>query len=71
MSDIQPVSIAVPAEYPRHAHQEVADLLAAAILRLRRRHSLNSTPDSESVGLGFSDHQRVNANPAHARGVRP
>lgn len=69
MHDIQPLSIPALTDRPRHAQQEVVDLLAAALLRLRTRH-LHSVVDSEPVDLGFSGHQRVNANPDHFQGVR-
>jgi len=55
---------------PRHPHREVAELLAAAILRMRARDlSGVPAPDSE-VGLGFTAPQRVNANPVYTQGVR-
>ena len=54
---------------PRHPHQEIADLLAAAFLRLRRRASSSTTAES-AVDLGFSGQQRVHANPSQPKGVR-
>lgn len=71
MSKRQPISISPPPDRPRHAHQEIADLLAAALLRLRARPVRNAIENSERVRLGFSGHQRVNANPDHDNGVRP
>jgi len=60
---------------PRHAHVEIADLLSAALLRLRARNSRsddqNNSGHRESVCLGFSPQQRVNANPDQQEGVRP
>ena len=50
---------------PRHPQQEVADLLAAALLRLRAR------PASEAVDLGFLPGERLNANPSTPTGARP
>lgn len=50
---------------PRHPQQEVADLLAAALLRLRAR------PASEAVDLGFLPSERLNANPSTPTGARP
>ncbi len=48
---------------PRHPHREIAELLAAAILRMRARNPSDvPAPDSE-VSLGFTGPQRVNANP--------
>jgi len=62
-------------DHPRHAHQEVVDLLAAALLRLRGRHQppaeSSIAADSDAVGLGFVGQERVNANPDHDNGVRP
>lgn len=71
MSKRQPISISPPPDRPRHAHQEIADLLAAALLRLRARPVRNAIENNERVRLGFSGHQRVNANPDHDNGVRP
>ena len=60
---------------PRHAQAEIADLLSAALLRLRARNSASNDQDNsghrESVCLGFSPQQRVNANPDQQEGVRP
>jgi hypothetical protein len=54
---------------PRHAHQEIADLMAAALLRLRERFTgrLENSPISNEsdVGLGFWGQKSVNANPDH------
>ena len=71
MTELEPISISPPSERPRHAHQEIADLLAAALLRLRTRPSRDTTENSECVHLGFAGQQRVNANPDHHHGVRP
>jgi hypothetical protein len=61
------------ADRPRHPHQEIADLLAVAILRLRVKESAcdyTTTPDTkDKVGLGFPAHQRVNTNPDQQEGV--
>lgn len=54
---------------PRHPHQEIADLLAVTLLRLRRHASSSSTAKS-TVDLGFAGQQRVHANPSHPKGVR-
>jgi hypothetical protein len=59
---------------PRHAHQEIVDLLACALLRLRARPFRSSelgATGSDAVGLGFCGPQRVNANPDDHQGVRP
>lgn len=57
MHELEPVSLSSAADRPRHAHQEVVDLLAAALLRLRGQHQLPSdssiAADSDAVGLGF------------------
>ena len=71
MTKIEPISISPPSDCPRHAQQEIADLLAAALLRLRARPSRDTIENSECVRLGFSGQQRVNANPDHHHGVRP
>ena len=71
MTELEPISISPPSDCPRHAQQEIADLLAAALLRLRTRPSRDTTENSECVHLGFAGQQRVNANPDHHHGVRP
>ena len=71
MSELEPISISPPSDHPRHPQQEIADLLAAALLRLRTRPSRDTTENSECVHLGFPGQQRVNANPDHHHGVRP
>ena len=71
MKKIEPISISPPSDCPRHAQQEIADLLAAALLRLRVRPSRGTIETSECVRLGFPGQQRVNANPDHHYGVRP
>lgn len=58
---------------PRHPHQEIADLIAMALLRLRAKKSAcdySTTPDAkDEVDLGFSAHQRVNTNLYQEEGV--
>ncbi|WP_297446845.1 hypothetical protein [Acidiferrobacter sp.] len=71
MTELEPISISPPPDRPRHAQEEIADLLAAALLRLRRRPSRDTLKNSECVRLGFPGQQRVNANPDHHHGVRP
>ena len=71
MTEIEPIAIGTSPERPRHGHQEIADLLAAALLRLRVRQSRDIPQNSEHVCLGFPGQQRVNANPDHNNGVRP
>lgn len=74
MHDIEPIFIDRGTSSPRHAHEEIADLLSAALLRLRTRNSASDNPDKsgrrEPVCLGFSHPQRVNANPNQQEGVR-
>ncbi len=66
-------SFCAHADRPRHTHQEIADLLAMAILRLRAEDSAcdhSTTPDvKDEVDLGFSAHQRVNTNLYQEEGV--
>ena len=71
MTEIEPISICTSPDRPRHAHQEIADLLAAALLRLRSRQLSNTAENSEHISLGFPGQQSVNANPYHNNGVRP
>lgn len=75
MHDIEPISIDRGNLAPRHADEEIADLLSAALLRLRTRNSASDDTDKsdhrEPVCLGFSNQQRVNANPNQQEGVRP
>lgn len=71
MTELEPISISPLPDRPRHAHQEIADLLAAALLRLRARPPRHLIENSELVCLGFPGQQRVNANPDHDHGVRP
>lgn len=75
MNDIEHTSITPSNTAPRHAHAEIADLLSAALLRLRARNSRSDDHDKsghrESVCLGFSCKQSVNANPDQPEGVRP
>lgn len=56
-------------EAPRHPHQEIADLLAIAFLRVRQ-HTSSSTTAESAVDLGFGGQQRVHANPSQPKGVR-
>lgn len=74
MDVIEPYSPPTDPERPRHLHEEVADLLAAGILRLRTApntpQNLGEFANTATVDLGFSGHQRVNANPYQEEGVR-
>ena len=71
MTELEPISICTSPDRPRHAHEEIADLLAAALLRLRARPVRNAIENGERVRLGFPGQQRVNANPDPHHGVRP
>ncbi len=66
MHNDEPISCA-NADRPRHPHQEIADLLAVALLRLRAKEAAcdySATAGAkDAVGLGFSSHQSVNVNP--------
>jgi hypothetical protein len=74
MDCIEPYSPPADLERPRHPHEEVADLLAAGILRLRAAsntpQNLGEFANTATVALGFTGHQRVNANPYQKEGVR-
>jgi hypothetical protein len=75
MHPIKPISTEQDSVRPRHPHEEIADLLAVALLRLRAKPSARSevekSCDKDPVGLGFTGHQRVNANPDQQTGLRP
>ena len=66
-------SFCANADRPRPPQQEIADLLAMAILRLRAEDSAcdySTTPDAkDEVDLGFSAHQRVNTNLYQEEGI--
>lgn len=57
---------------PRHPLEEVADLLAVALLRLRTSQAATTksadSGEKDAVALGFAGQQSVNANPY--QGVR-
>lgn len=55
---------------PRHPHREIAELLAAAILRMRAAGTQKLFCENDAVGLGFSANQSVNTNPSDTEGVR-
>lgn len=55
---------------PRHPHREIAELLAAAISRIRARSQPHLQIEGSEVRLGFTAHQSVNANPSYTEGVR-
>lgn len=75
MNDVEHTSATHSNTAPRHAHVEIADLLSSALLRLRAKNSRSDDQSNsghrESVYLGFSSQQRVNANPNQQEGVRP
>ena len=55
-------------QHPRTAYQEVADLIATALLRLRPSGAANA-PETSGLRLGFGGQQRVNANPSRQEGT--
>ena len=74
MSEVQPPSGAKQSTRVIQARQpcvEIAELLAAAIVRMRQRDSPNIHATDREVSLGFSANQRVNANPSYTEGVKP
>ena len=54
---------------PRLPHREIAELLFAAIVRARIKGQPDAAFENSEVGLGFTGHQRVNANPSQTEGV--
>ncbi|WP_084362459.1 hypothetical protein [Caldimonas taiwanensis] len=71
MHQPKPTSHIPAASRPRHAHQEIVDLLAIGLLRLRARGEVEVSGTREQVDLGFVGQERVNANPDDHEGVRP
>ena len=74
MSEVQPPSGAQHATRVIQARQpcvEIAELLAAAIVRVRLGGGPNIHATDREVSLGFSANQRVNANPSYTEGVQP
>ena len=72
MSDVQPPSGANQTTRVIQARQpyiEIAELLAAGIVRMRINTASHVQPKNIEVSLGFSANQRVNANPSHTQGV--
>lgn len=54
---------------PRAPHQEIADLLAAGLLRLRALPELMESDGSGQFLLAMDRHQSVHANPYDTEGV--
>ncbi len=71
MHEPEPTPTTPTASRPRHAHQEIVDLLALGLLRLRDRGADPALGSREQVDLGFVGQERVNANPDDHEGVRP
>ena len=73
MFDIESPSITQPSTrvaQARPPHQEIAQLLAAAILRMRAKgHPTIHSTDRE-VSLDFTGSRSVNANPSYTEGVQ-
>ncbi len=56
---------------PRHPQREIADLLAAAILRMHADPPVCESPESSAVCLAITAHQSVHVNPSHQEGIQP
>ena len=54
----------------RLPHREIAELLAAAIVRMRVKDICAPSATQSEVSLGFTANQRVNANPSCTEGVQ-
>jgi hypothetical protein len=54
----------------RLPHREIAELLAAAIVRMRVKDICAPSATQSEVSLGFTAKQRVNANPSYTEGVQ-
>jgi hypothetical protein len=55
---------------PRHPHREIAELFAAAILRMRAKNEPEAAGTDSEVSVGFPGDQRLNTNPVYTQGVR-
>lgn len=72
MSEIETASVprkTAGAKIPRHPYQEIADLLACAILRVRHSGQAKTTSENSAVQLAITGHQSVNANPSQPEGI--
>lgn len=69
MPDFKLSSIQSNESHPRHPCREVAELLAAAICRMRTGQSSESCPKESTVRLDSFGHQSVHANPSQLEGV--
>ncbi len=56
---------------PRHPQREIADLLAAAILRMHVDPVVSRFPESSTVCLAMTADQSVHVNPSYREGVCP
>lgn len=73
MSEVQPPSGAQHTTRVIQARQpcvEIAELLAAAIVRVRLRDSFNVHSTDSEVSLDFTGNRSVNANPSYTVGVQ-
>ena len=73
MSEVQPPSGTKQATRVIQARQpcvEIAELLAAAIVRVRLRDSFNVHSTDSEVSLDFTGNRSVNANPSYTVGVQ-
>jgi hypothetical protein len=55
---------------PRQPHREIAEILAAAIVRMREKNCQDFSDTNSEVCLGFTGTQRVNTNPSYTEGVQ-
>lgn len=69
MPQSNPSSLLPATNGPRHPHEEIADLLAAALLRLRDVSDLRASSDLEPVRLDLSGTPRVTTNSYENKGV--
>jgi hypothetical protein len=53
MTELEPISISPSPDQPRHPQQEIADLLAAALLRLRA-HPVDATPSKTASAFALA-----------------
>lgn len=67
MSVVEPCYVSplqIPACQPRHQYQEVAELLATAIVRARTANTGKLVSEQSNFGLDFPGNQSVHTNPS-------
>lgn len=69
MKQTNPSQLSTAREAPRHAHEEIADLVAVALLRLRALPKVPSTFEKEPVSVDLCATPRVTTNPYENKGV--